>query len=344
MIIDANSYWFDERIFTDDALCEQFLSEVPREYNTEGRVAVNPAGKRQIVIEKPSGAPGLNYIQGDYTLEKRLADMDEAGVDKAILKLPGCHEWMSLDMCRRFNDGMAADAAASGGRLIPLVAVPPFGAKANLAELDRRLDEGFAGVQLCAHYGERYLDDSVFASFFEHLNERGVTAYVHHVPVPVESASLLAYDNLRRSYGRCVDQTTAIGREIFSDFFERYPNVRMVHSMLGGAYFAFKEMLLPHGPKRPDVSGRFQVDTETVSARLEKNIFFDMSHAQPWGPTLLSCAVEVLGADHIVFGTSYPVKREWLTEGVACVNAAPVSDEARRLMLGETAQRLYGIE
>ena len=87
MIIDANSYWFDERIFTDDALCEQFLSEVPREYNTEGRVAVNPAGKRQIVIEKPSGAPGLNYIQGDYTLAKRLADMDEAGVDKAILKL-----------------------------------------------------------------------------------------------------------------------------------------------------------------------------------------------------------------------------------------------------------------
>ena len=162
--------------------------------------------------------------------------------------------------------------------------------------------------------------------------------------MPVENASLLAYDNLRRSYGRCVDQTTAIGREIFGDFFERYPNVRMVHSMLGGAYFAFKEMLLPHGPKRPDASGRFQVDTETVSARLEKNIFFDMSHAQPWGPTLLSCAVEVLGADHIVFGTSYPVKREWLTEGVACVNAALVSDEAKRLMLGETAQRLYGIK
>lgn len=122
MIIDANSYWFDERIFHDETLCEQFLAEVPRAYDTEGYLTMNSAGKRQIVIEMPAGSPGLNYIEGDYTLEKRLADMDEAGVDKAILKLPGCHEWMSLEMCRRFNDGMAADAKASSGRLIPLVA------------------------------------------------------------------------------------------------------------------------------------------------------------------------------------------------------------------------------
>ena len=166
MIIDANSYWFDEHIFHDETLCEQFLAEVPRAYDTEGYLTMNSAGKRQIVIEMPAGSPGLNYIEGDYTLEKRLADMDEAGVDKAILKLPGCHEWMSLEMCRRFNDGMAADAKASNGRLIPLVAVPPFGTKANLEELDRRLDDGFAGVQLCAHYGKRYLDDQVFSSFF----------------------------------------------------------------------------------------------------------------------------------------------------------------------------------
>lgn len=165
MIIDANSYWFDEHIFHDETLCEQFLAEVPRAYDTEGYLTMNSAGKRQIVIEMPAGSPGLNYIEGDYTLEKRLADMDEAGVDKAILKLPGCHEWMSLEMCRRFNDGMAADAKASNGRLIPLVAVPPFGTKANLEELDRRLDDGFAGVQLCAHYGKRYLDDQSSRAF-----------------------------------------------------------------------------------------------------------------------------------------------------------------------------------
>ena len=80
MIIDANSYWFDEHIFHDETLCEQFLAEVPRAYDTEGYLTMNSAGKRQIVIEMPAGSPGLNYIEGDYTLEKRLADMDEAAV------------------------------------------------------------------------------------------------------------------------------------------------------------------------------------------------------------------------------------------------------------------------
>lgn len=345
MIIDANSYWFDERVFTDDALCEKFLSEVPRAYDTEGRVATTPGGKKQIVIEKPAGFPGLNYLEGDYVLEKRLADMDEARVDKALLKLPGCHEWLSLDMCKRFNEGMARDAEASGGRLVGLAVVPPYGTAANVEELDRCLDAyHFAGVQMCAHYGTRYLDDPIFADFFAHLNERGATVYVHHVPVPVDNAAILPYDNLRRSYGRCIDQTTAIGREIFSDFFERYPNVKMVHSMLGGAYFAFKEMLMPHGPKKPDETGRFNTDTEAVAARLERNVFFDMSHAQPWGETLLACAVQILGADHIVFGTSYPVKREWLTEGVATIEAMSVPEADKALILGGTAQRVYGIQ
>lgn len=53
MIIDANSYWFDERIFHDETLCEQFLAEVPRAYDTEGYLTVSPTGKRQIVIESP---------------------------------------------------------------------------------------------------------------------------------------------------------------------------------------------------------------------------------------------------------------------------------------------------
>ena len=117
--------------------------------------------------------------------------------------------------------------------------VPPRGTPAVFREIDRCLDElGFGGLQLSAHYGNLYLDDEAFAPFFAYLNERGVTCYVHHTPVPVQYDSLTAYTNLRRSYGRCIDQATAIGRELFSGFFSKYPNVKLVHSMLGGGFFA----------------------------------------------------------------------------------------------------------
>ncbi|MCC8066201.1 MAG: amidohydrolase, partial [Clostridiales bacterium] len=104
MIIDANLYWIPEQIFTDDDLMERFLGEV--KYGWHGRCETIPGtdGKKQVVLEKPEGSPNLNYVQGDYVLESQLADLDAAGVERAVLKVPGCHEWMSLEFCRLFND------------------------------------------------------------------------------------------------------------------------------------------------------------------------------------------------------------------------------------------------
>ncbi len=68
-----------------------------------------------------------------------------------------------------------------------------------------------------------------------------------------------------------------------------------------------------------------------------------MSHAQPWGKRGLEFAVEMLGADHIVFGSSYPVRKEWLLEGPAFVKSLDLPEEEKNLLLGGNAQRLYQI-
>ena len=345
-VIDANLYWFPEELFTDDNLAERFLAEIPVQYGTKGALKTNPeTGIRQYVIEKPLGSENLNYVQGDYVLGSQLAAMDRAGVDQAVLKLSCQQEWMSLDMCRRFNDGMAAHVQASGGRMAALGVVPPQGTPAVFREIDRCLDKlHFGGLQLSAHYGNLYLDDEAFAPFFAYLNERGVTCYVHHTPLPVQYDSLTDYTNLRRSYGRCIDQATAIGRELFSGFFTKYPHVKLVHSMLGGGFFAVSEMLLPKPSKRADAVQRFKTDDGSLAQRLHDHIFFEMSHAQPWGTAQLRCAIEVLGADHVIFGTSYPVRREWLLDGPAFVRDLRLSADDERLVLGGTARSLYHID
>lgn len=68
-----------------------------------------------------------------------------------------------------------------------------------------------------------------------------------------------------------------------------------------------------------------------------------MSHAQPWGKEQLECAVRVLGADHILYGSSYPVRKEWLTEGPDFVRSLNISKEERALILAEDAKRLYHV-
>ncbi len=345
MVIDANVYWIPEELFTDEELKEKFFAAIPAQYDWHGRMEEIPGtGRKQIILEKPEGSPNLNYVQGEYTTAGILKDMDEGGVDIGLLKAPGCHEWLTPELCHIFNEGMAECAKESGGRLIPLAVVAPASEEA-VDELTYCVEElGMKAVQLCAHYGNSYLDDPKFRPFFEKLNEYGMTAYVHHTPVPVEYRTFLDYDNVRRSYGRVVDQGLAISRELYGGVFDRYPNIRLVHSMLGGGFFAVSEMMMPHGPSASqDSVGRFQgAETGDIKGQFRENIYFEMSHSQPWGKKQLEAAVEILGADHIVYGSSYPVRREWMTGGAQFVRDLDISEEEKEMILCENAKRLYG--
>lgn len=341
MLIDANVYWFPEVVFEDDALMQRFLGEIPQ--GTVGAVR-EAGGRRRITIERPAGCPSVDYIQGDYRIEPLLAALKDTGVDKAVLKVPCCHEWMSLEMCRLFNDGMAAFQRDSGGVLNALAVVPPDGTPDSLAELERCKDElQMHGVQLCAHYGNKYLDDESFAPLFEKINALSMTAYVHHTPLPVEYSALAGFNNLRRSYGRCNDQMIAVSRELFSGMFAKYPNVKVVHSMLGGGFFAYLNMMLPQKPTSEEAVKRFD-DGDAARGWLRDNIFFEMSHAQPWGSDQLTCAVRVLGADKIVYGSSYPVRAEWMTGGAAFVRGLDISNEEKEQILWKNAARLYTLQ
>ncbi len=342
MIVDANMYWLPEALFTDEALQKQFFAAIPAQYGWHGRLETLPdSGKKQIVLEKPEGSANLNYVQGEYALEVQLADMDSAGIDVGFLKVPGCHEWLTPELCDIINEGIAAPAQASTVRLVALASIAPGSAEA-VSELEYCAGTlGMKAVQLCAHYGDKYLDDPVFAPFFEKLNELGMTAYVHHTPVPVDYQSFLAYNNVRRSYGRVVDQGLAIGRELYSGMFDKYPNVRLVHSMLGGGFFAIAEMMMPHGPAPSESVSRFQAAGGDIRRQYRENICFETSHAQPWGKVQLEAAVKIYGADHIIYGSSYPVRKVWLTGGPDYVRSLDITEEEKALILGENAMRVY---
>jgi predicted TIM-barrel fold metal-dependent hydrolase len=340
MIIDSNVYWLPKELFQNQSLREEFIRAVPKEYDVYARAEQRESGEWTFVIEKPKGCPNLDYFEADYEMDKQLADMNAAAVDIAILKLPGCQEWLPLELCKVFNDAAAKHVEESQGRMQALAVVPPFGDNACLSELDRCIKKlGMKGVQVSAHYGNHYLDDPMFRDFFRHVNELKIPVYVHHTPIPVDSASLLNYNNLRRSFGRCQDQVTAIGRELFSGMFEELPNVKMIHSMLGGGYFTFKDMLMP----RDSGGGRFVTDTEHVKKWLQENIFYELSHAQPWSKPILRAAVEILGADHIIYGSSYPVKQVWMTGGPSYVQESGLKEEEAVQILAENARKIYSI-
>lgn len=344
MVIDANMYWMPEELFTKESFLAGFLRCIPTQYQMKAYAEeIGSTGKKQIIIEKPVGYQNLNYVQGEYRIEQQLQDMEEAGVDHAILKTPCAQEWLSLEMCRIFNNGMAEHVKKGKGKFSALAVVPPLSGKEGIYELERCIkDLGMTGVQLSAHYGNLYLDHEAFRPFLKKLNDMKVPAYVHHTPIPVEYQSLYEYNNLRRSYGRCVDQTTAISREVFSGMFDELPDLKLVHSMLGGSFFAYIDsMFRKKTGKDADTVKRFDTDTDRFCRQIRENIYYEMSHAQPWGSVLLDAAVKILGADHIIFGSSYPVRREWLTEGADFVKEMNLPEAEKEMILSGNAKRIY---
>ncbi|ANC31996.1 amidohydrolase family protein [Isoptericola dokdonensis] len=345
-VVDINIHHLPEDLFSNEKILNGFLDSAPRGFGEIARVATTAQGKQQLVLEKPAGYQNLNYVDGDYSVEAKLAAMDDAGVDYGVMRVPVWQEWLPLDICREVNDNAADIVKRSNGRLFATACVPPWGGKENIYELERCVHElGAVGVQLACHYGQLYLDDPVFEPYLKVIEKLDVPVVVHHTPLPVEWRSVIDYTNLRREYGRILDQGTAVGRELFSGMFDRMPGLRFIHTMMGGNWFANTALLTPHASNKAEALDRLDpTGGEKIKSYLEQNIFFDMTHPHSWGKDQVEAAIKINGADHYLFGSSFPVFYGWMSQGVEFVkNELEISDAERELVLSGNAARLFNL-
>ena len=343
MIIDCNMHHLPEDLFKNDKTMDGFLSTAPRGFGEIASLETMENGKKHLILEKPQGYHNLDYVEGDYSLEAKLRAMDDAGVDAGLLRVPVWQEWLRLDTCKVVNDNAADMCRRSNGRLHANAVLPPWGGKENLYELERCLKElGMVGVQLACHYGQLYLDDAAFKPYLKVLNDLKVPVIVHHTPLPVYWQSIYEFTNLRREFGRIVDQATALGRELFSGLFEEFPDLVFIHTMFGGNWFASQQLTTPHKSKKNEVLARFDTtEADRIQSYLENNIYYDMTHPASLGKAQVECAVEVCGADHLLFGSSFPVVYGWMSSGVDFVKQLDITAEQRELIFHGNAERLF---
>ncbi|WP_166867762.1 MULTISPECIES: amidohydrolase family protein [unclassified Salinibacterium] len=344
-VVDINIHHLPEDLFSNPKILNGFLNSAPRGFGEIASVGETPDGRKQLILEKPKGFQNLNYVDGDYNAEAKLKAMDDAGVDYGIMRVPVWQEWLDLETCRAVNDNAQQIVEQSGGRLFSTACVPPWGGKENIYELERAVDNGAVGVQLACHYGQLYLDDEVFEPYLAVLDKLGLPVIVHHTPLPVEWKSVIDYTNLRREYGRIMDQGIAVGRELFSGMFDKFPNLKFIHTMFGGNWFANTALLTPHATVKKEALNRLDpTGGDKIRQYLENNIYFDMTHPHSWGKDQVEAAVKINGADHYLFGSSFPVFYSWMSQGVEFMkNEIEVSDADREAMLSGNAKRLFNL-
>jgi aminocarboxymuconate-semialdehyde decarboxylase len=309
----------------------------------------------RFLIEEARAAPAIDGLRVDgntaihrqgyrYPLDAEFFDLgvlieslDAGRVDHAVMSVTptlyfyNCPADETAHFCRRANDWISDLAAQSGGRISGMANLPMQDPIAATAELERCVDDlGLRSAQIGTDIEGEPLDEPRFDRFFEAADALGVVLLLH--PYFVGPRPGLEDYYLTNLVGLPLSTTTAAARLFLSGFFARH-DVRFIF-VHGGGYLPYKIGRLDRGHDvRPEASGRSML---RPSEWLDRVYFDTLTH----DPAALRFLVELVGADHVLFGTDLPFDMTDPDQGEA-IDALP--EEAARRVWGENALDLLGL-
>ncbi len=174
----------------------------------------------------------------NWSPQKGLDDMDQGGVDLAILSIATPGIWFgdaadAARIARECNDYAARVVADHPGRFGMFATLPLPDIDGSLKEIAYALDTLKAdGVAMFTSYGDKWLGDPALAPVFEELDRRKAVIYTH--PNNPACCRNLVPGQPPPMIELGTDTTRAIARMIFSGASRRYPDVKMIFSHAGG--------------------------------------------------------------------------------------------------------------
>jgi 6-methylsalicylate decarboxylase len=269
-----------------------------------------------------------------------LSFLDDAGIDVAVTSIstPGVHtgdDAAARALARRCNELAAEMVRDRPDRFGGFACLPLPDVDGALAELAYALDDlRLDGVLLFSNSRGIYLGAPSIAPVFDELQRRRAVVFVHPNPSPDPSAHALGLPDSLIDY--TADTTRAIAELHYSNTFARTPDVRYVFSHAGGT--------VPYQAGRFGIVDEMRVipgaEDRATAAETFRRLYWDT--ALSWGDPVLRMLRDVVGIDHVVFGSDYPYLRRDLA--VACrqhIETTPeLSDSERTDVLGATAAKL----
>jgi 2,3-dihydroxybenzoate decarboxylase len=279
------------------------------------------------------------------TADERLALMGAAGLDMQVLSLnaPGIQAETdartAVTAAARVNDYLAGLVAAHPSRFAGFAALPLQDGEAAAKELHRAVTElGLCGALVNAHTQGRYLDDPSLRVVWAAAQDLDVPLYLHPangVDVPHVLSGHPELLGAIWSWG--TDTASHALRLVFGGVFDEFPRAKLLLGHMGeGLPFTLWrldsrwEVLQHHG---------IELAREHPSAYLRENLYVTTSGVCDAPP--LVCAVQALGADHVLFGTDYPF--EDMATATKFLATAPLSDADRAKISHANAERLLHI-
>lgn len=275
-------------------------------------------------------SPGLT------DLEKRVAWMDESGVERQVVA--GWLDMFGYEMpaeegeawCRLINEDLIAFCAANP-RFVPLGATPMQDGERAAAMLRDLRAQGVAGVMIGTQPDNKggRLDAPELEPFWRAADETKAVVQIH--PSFNSGDDRASGHGLENALGRVTDITLAVARMLVTGMPTKYPGARII-AVCGGGALAFALGRLQRGHQ-------IAPDNSADPHQQLRALYFDtIVH----DPAALRFLADKVGADRLMAGSDKPFPIGDFTM-MKTIEAAGFSESEQRRMAGGLAGELFGL-
>ncbi|MGO9383864.1 MAG: amidohydrolase family protein [Mycobacterium sp.] len=277
----------------------------------------------------------------------RIAAMDDAGVDLAVLSLaaPGVEQLDGPEaarLARACNDELAAAVGRYPDRLAGFAALPVSAPRAAAEELERTVrHHGFPGAVINGHSQGRYLDDPFFDPVLSRAAELNVPIYLHPTIPPtgvIESSYTgfspeVTFALATVGWGWHINTATHVLRLILGGVFDRYPSLQIIIGHMGEA----TSFMLPRfdATLKPELTGL----RHPVSTYLRQNLHYTFANFND--EATYANLVAQAGVGRVCFSADYPFGS--MRAARAFLDNLPLTYDDRALISHRNAEQLLGL-
>jgi aminocarboxymuconate-semialdehyde decarboxylase len=298
----------------------------------------------------------VSNIPTIVNVDARLRVLDEFGDYVQVISLPlppieiiaGPEK--SPQIAAEGNDGLA-ELVRRHDRFLGFVAALPMNhVDGALEEMRRATDDlGASGIQLYTNVAGKPLDAPEFLPIFAEAERRNVPIWIH----PARGADFTDYLSEKKSlyeiwwtFGWPYETSVAMARLVFSGYFDRYPNLKIITHHMGGMipYFEGRvgygwdqlgtrtsdtdyKALLKSMKKRPvDYFKSFYADTALFGAAAATR-----------------CGYDFFGIDRVLYASDMPFEPApglYARETIKCVEALDLTADQKDQIYRRNAEKL----
>jgi len=276
---------------------------------------------------------------GRKFLDKRLADMEEAGIDTAVLSVGVAGlENFPLDeavaLAREMNDEMADLGRQYPGKFAAFAVLPTQDPESAAAELERSVKKlGLKGTMIRSNINGEYLDEPKFRVLLQMAAALEVPIYIHPGQPPAEMIKpYQKYPILTGAFwGFAAETGLHAMRLVCNGVFDELPGLKIMLGHMGEALPYWMWRMDRHwtdwkGPNQPK---------KRPSDYVRENFYINNS-GMFWS-TVIQFAYNALGAERLMVGSDYPI--ESMKQAVDSVLHMEICDEDKEKILHGNAEK-----